>query len=544
LRREAESQLKLLTDTEDFAQSDFYSYRYFASEGFLPGYSFPRLPLAAYVPGERRRGTYLQRPRFIAIGEFGPGALIYHEGQRYQVTRVQVPASSGSGSVADGDIATTEARLCAFCGYWHDRQAHINRCEECGAELGGALSGMMQLQTVHTTRRRRISSDEEERRRGGFELQIVYRFSAHGARSGRMHATVDELGDGGGRLAELVYGDTATVRVINRGRRRRKNANDIGFWLDPVRGRWLSETQATDRSPEDEGLNALRDAVRTVKVVPFVEDRKNICVLRLAESVPEPVAVTLRYALERGIEAVFQLEDAELTSEELPDQDGRARMLFIESAEGGAGVLRRLHDEPDALAEVAKAALEIIHYDPATGEDRGQAEGASERCELGCYDCLLSYTNQMSHPVIDRHSAVSLLQRLAGTRTQATGGHASAEEHASDLFAACTTGLEKEFLEFLLKGGYRLPDEAQCLVPEAQARPDFVYRLRAGFVAVFVDGPVRDEKLVRERDAAAEDRLFNIGWLVIRFRHDEAGEGWDQTVRKNPGVFGSGQAGR
>ncbi len=544
-RLDAENQLKLLKNEDSEEQfSDFYSYRYFASEGFLPGYSFPRLPLAAYVPGERRRGTYLQRPRFIAIGEFGPGALIYHEGQRYQVTRVQVPASSGSGSVADGDIATTEARLCAFCGYWHDRQAHINRCEECGAELGGALSGMMQLQTVHTTRRRRISSDEEERRRGGFELQIVYRFSAHGARSGRMHATVDELGDGGGRLAELVYGDTATVRVINRGRRRRKNANDIGFWLDPVRGRWLSETQATDRSPEDEGLNALRDAVRTVKVVPFVEDRKNICVLRLAESVPEPVAVTLRYALERGIEAVFQLEDAELTSEELPDQDGRARMLFIESAEGGAGVLRRLHDEPDALAEVAKAALEIIHYDPATGEDRGQAEGASERCELGCYDCLLSYTNQMSHPVIDRHSAVSLLQRLAGTRTQATGGHASAEEHASDLFAACTTGLEKEFLEFLLKGGYRLPDEAQCLVPEAQARPDFVYRLRAGFVAVFVDGPVRDEKLVRERDAAAEDRLFNIGWLVIRFRHDEAGEGWDQTVRKNPGVFGSGQAGR
>ena len=40
LRREAEAQLKLLTEAEDLAQSDFYSYRYFASEGFLPGYSF------------------------------------------------------------------------------------------------------------------------------------------------------------------------------------------------------------------------------------------------------------------------------------------------------------------------------------------------------------------------------------------------------------------------------------------------------------------------------------------------------------------------
>jgi hypothetical protein len=150
----------------------------------------------------------------------------------------------------------------------------------------------------------------------------------------------------------------------------------------------------------------------------------------------------------------------------------------------------------------------------------------------------------MSHPVIDRHSVASLLQRLAGARTQAIGGHADAEEHASELFAACTTSLGKEFLEFLIKGGYRLPEEAQCPIAEAQARPDFVYRLRAGSVAVFADGPVHDEKLIRERDAAAEDRLFNIGWLVIRFRHDEASEGWDQTVRKHPGVFGSGQAGR
>ena len=49
---DARIQLNLLSneDSDDF-QTDFYSYRYFASEGFLPGYSFPRLPLAAYIPG-------------------------------------------------------------------------------------------------------------------------------------------------------------------------------------------------------------------------------------------------------------------------------------------------------------------------------------------------------------------------------------------------------------------------------------------------------------------------------------------------------------
>ena len=540
-RMDAENQLRLLKNDDAEEQfSDFYSYRYFASEGFLPGYSFPRLPLAAYVPGERRRGSYLQRPRFVAIGEFGPGALIYHEGQRYQVTRVQVPADT-----LDGDVATTEARICASCGYWHNRQAHVNRCEECGTELGGALSGLMQLQTVHTTRRRRISSDEEERRRGGFELQTVYRFSAHGARMGRQHAGV--TAEGGEPLADLVYGDAAAVRVINRGRRRRKNVSDVGFWLDPVRGRWLSETQAADRSPEDDGLEPLADSMRTVKVVPFVEDRKNICVLRLAEPAQGPVAVTLRYALERGIEAVYQLEDAELASEELPDQEGRARMLFIESAEGGAGVLRHLLGSlgtGNELAAVAKAALRIIHYAPDTGADLGHARGARERCERGCYDCLLSYTNQLFHPLIDRHSVVPLLRQLAGARTAASGAHASAGEHVAELLAVCTTGLERKLVTFLHGGGYRLPDEAQVLVPEARARPDFVYRLAAGLVAVFVDDPVHDERLLAERDAAAEDRLFDLGWLVVRFRHDEATEGWEQAVHKHPGVFGLGQAGR
>ena len=104
---EAETQLRLLRneDADDrFLTADFNPYRYLASEGFLPGYSFPRLPLAAYIPAERgyaRQGDYVQRPRFLAIREFGPRALIYHEGNRYEVHRVQIPPD-----VAGDDPAT------------------------------------------------------------------------------------------------------------------------------------------------------------------------------------------------------------------------------------------------------------------------------------------------------------------------------------------------------------------------------------------------------------------------------------------------------
>src|SRR5699024_4665331 len=56
LYREARMQRALLIDGRHAKGSDFFSYRYFASEGFLPGYSFPRLPLSAFIPGRRRAG--------------------------------------------------------------------------------------------------------------------------------------------------------------------------------------------------------------------------------------------------------------------------------------------------------------------------------------------------------------------------------------------------------------------------------------------------------------------------------------------------------
>jgi hypothetical protein len=43
----------LLERSDQSASSDFYTYRYLATEGSLPGYNFPRLPLyATFRPRE------------------------------------------------------------------------------------------------------------------------------------------------------------------------------------------------------------------------------------------------------------------------------------------------------------------------------------------------------------------------------------------------------------------------------------------------------------------------------------------------------------
>lgn len=537
-RADARNQLTLLrNDDREAGATDFYSYRYLASEGFLPGYSFPRLPLAAYIPARRGAGTrldgdYLQRPRFVAISEFGPGALIYHEGARYEVTRVQLPRSPEE--VTSTGAVTETAKRCEHCGYHHPVRAGLDVCELCAQQLGITQYGLLKLQTVFTRRRERISSDEEERRRSGYELEVSFRFADRGDQPGRTKALA-VVGDA--PVLELVHGDAADVRVTNVGRRRRKNPSDRGYWLDVREGRWLTDKQAADATVDADSLESAADVRYKEKVVPFVEDRRNILVVRLTDPVDEVVATTLRTALERAIEATFQLEDSELDSQELPDDEHRGRMLFTEAAEGGAGVLSRLVEEPDALAKVAARALEIVHYS-ADGEDLGHAPGARERCEKGCYDCLLAYSNQYEHRLIDRHRAVQLLQALTGSRVAAGAGGRDRGAQQVILKALSDSGLERRFVDWLGERGHRLPDDAQVTVQAAQARPDLVYRLDGAEVAVFVDGPLHDDPWHQQRDDQAGERLEDLGWTVVRVAHDED---WQAVVARHEWIFGTGR---
>ncbi len=457
------------------------------------------------------------------------------------MTRVQLPPDSS------GDIATTAATRCKHCGYHHDPEQRADVCDMCKEPLGAAAYNLLHLHTVYTQRRERISSDEEERRRAGFRLEISYRFQDHGIRRGRQDAHVS---DPAGSLATISYGDSATVRITNKGRLRAKENEQDGYWLDPASGHWMNERDAAEASGDSSEMPVIdpdgNEKRRKKRVVPFVEDRRNILVVTLDEPLPEPIALTLMYALERGVEAAFELEDSELTSELLPPDDGpRNRFLLTEAAEGGAGVLRRLQAEPGALAVAALRALEICHFDEH-GVDQ-----AEQHCARGCYDCLLTYGNQLDHAAIDRHTVVHLLRRLASAVSEPEGrGESPTEQHrrlveelgrtapkladtpADDADDMANTPLEQTLVNWLRDHGLRLPDKGQTLV--GTALPDFVYHLPGVKLAVFVDGPDREEDATRDEDA--EERLYDAGWGVVRFPADPAD--WDAVVARHARYFG------
>ncbi|MER6971188.1 DEAD/DEAH box helicase [Nocardioides sp. NPDC000445] len=530
--RDAQRQLELLLNSaEQVGQGDFYPYRYFASEGFLPGYSFPRLPLAAYIPGianaRNRDATWLQRARFVAVREFGPRALIYHEGARYRVVRVNLPRDNDA---EPGALTLHRTSYCTSCGYHHERRVGVDVCENCSAQLTEVMDRLLPLQAVVTRRAERISADEEERTRVGFEILSSYRFLQRGTDPG--FADADITDGAGAPLLHLRYGDAAELRMTNVGERRRRLKEDRGFWLDTVRGTWLTETKAKEldeSADEDETIMTAEDKRRSEKVIPFVQDRKNIAVLRWEDEISTSEALTLMYAVERGVEATYQLEDSELTSEPLPDnlavatksEVTRGRFLLVESAEGGAGVLRLLQSDPTALAAVARKALEIMHVDADTGKE------ADDACVRGCYRCLLTYGNQSHHESIDRRTAVRRLIRLASAVTApqaSTSNGQGASTGGSRSYPTPAEHVAQELAGFLAERQLRLPDRVDEEVHGQHA--DLIFDETKSVV------------IVERADAPADIswELIADGWHVMRLTPDTDLETF---VRENPSAFGS-----
>ncbi len=439
IRREqaqAHEQIKLLERGTRSGGSDFYTYRYLATEGFLPGYNFPRLPLYAFVPEVRWGGpkaAYLQRARFLAISEFGPGSLIYHEGRAYRVVKAKLPADVRTE--AGGRLATRTFHICAACGAAHEGE-ETERCHACGAAMAGLqpVRDVLRIDNVETQPAERITANDEERQRRGFEIQTIFSWPR---RDGGIDVVRDAASDEEGTILTLDYAAGATISRLNKGLRRRREKTILGFGIDPATGRWSRAAIGDDTEENPDGPSRQR-------IVPIVQDNKNALLLRPAGDPPPPETMaTLQYALARGLALEFQLEDGELLTEPVPAADRRRAILAYEATEGGAGVLGRLADEPCSLGRVARAALGLMHFrnieaaimaaDPALLEDEPGA------CVSGCYRCLLSYYNQPDHERIDRTDpdALRLLLRLARAEVKPANRRASApEDEAADNEAA------------------------------------------------------------------------------------------------------------
>ena len=264
-----------------------------------------------------------------------------------------------------------------------------------------------------------------------------------------------------------------------------------------------------DAEEPDDGADAPPTARRTERVVPYVTDTRNA--LLIEPTTADPTATlpgsddaevagtgpdvgtmaSVQAALSKALQVVFRLESNEIAAEPLPSRDDRRLLLVYEADEGGAGVLKQLVSDAELWKRVAAEALKICHTDPETAREDDAHTGEDGACEAACYDCLMSYSNQLDHDLLDRDLAIEFLEPFV------SAAHFLPDAHDEALAEGAESSLERQFLNFLQQGGYRRPDRSQEFFEDARTRPDFIYD--EACAVVYVDG--RPPRLAQARPA-------------------------------------------
>ena len=375
LRGEAESQLEILRgegsrehDAVRLLQLPLLRDRGLPARLLVPAPAAVGLDPRARRPGQARRLPVRARASSRSASS-ARAAIVYHEGSRYLINRVMLPAARTDDNQPRPPRGQALPELRATCTRSRARASGIDECQRCGAAARRGPG-----QPVPALERRHQAARPDQLRRGGAHahgLRGPQRASRSPDRRPARTSTAPRRPTRGGDILALEYGPAATIWRINVGWRRRKPTAPLGFVLDTERGYWQTQRPRPRRQGRpDVGPDRARRPVR--RGPPQRPARR-----RRRPTLSTEEMASLAAALKNAIQVEFQLEDAELAVRGAARSDGKRNViLFYEAAEGGAGVLRRLAREPGALPAVARQALELCHFDPDTGEDLGGAPSA------------------------------------------------------------------------------------------------------------------------------------------------------------------------
>ncbi|HOU03560.1 MAG TPA: DEAD/DEAH box helicase [Bacteroidales bacterium] len=516
-RKQAERQMELLLNdlkedkkTNQENQSEFYPFRYLAAEGFLPGYNFTRLPIRTFLENNEGSGEFLSRPRFIALNEFGPRNVIYHDGAKYRVDRI---------ILTETEAKLEKAKISPFTGYILMKdQYNYNIDPIVNKELNHGMdkythTDLLNISETKAFELQRITCQEEERTRRGYDIRTF--FAVEGGFDSITEAIV-KLDN----KKLLHIHSIPSARLVNINFKWRTSPEN-GYALNLKNGYWQTKQQEMQEGKIDE--------IRRIKL--FTSITANALFIQPVEALAlhggKDGVITLMYALKRAIENYFQIEANEIGATIMGESD-IPNLLIYEASEGSLGVLSQIVDNPATYKAVMKEAFDFLFI-------KNGVEIPEEELIPASYDDLLSYYNQLHHQSINRNYIRESLRMLKESEVEilTTRSFSSYDDQYQALQSARdpNSSTEDQFLKFLYKNGLRLPDEAQPVIPDMYVKPDFKYKPN---ILVFCDGTPHDDPAIKEHDRLKRMTLKDAGYQVIVWYYKES---LDEIISKRPDVF-------
>lgn len=488
--------------------SEFYTFRYLASEGFIPGYGFTRLPIRVFL-GSKDKNESISRARFTGLREFAPNNLIYHNGGKYKVNRI-TPSDVSFDLI---EIKISKESNYAFLGKDEGKgknQDPITGTQFTASNIEKHLN-LIELEEAQSEATERISCMEEVRSTEGYVTEM-YLNSADGL----MDATKIKLTVEGDELMKLFYSPAAKLILLNKKWSRGK---EEGFDIGSKTGFFKTKKQLEKPNPDDPHVNIMLYTYDTSDIL-YIQPIKSL-------GLTEEGTITIQYAIQKAVEQHYNIEPVEIAARLMGSTENKNIMLY-ESAEGSIGVLKDIARNPAKLREIFLEAYEICGYDFTTKEDKYPMRPKAS------YDDLLSYYNQWDHIKINRHSIIKALELLiASNPDDIVGG--SYEEKYEEL----KNGLhhrspgEKKLLDYLFENGYRLPDYTNHNMEQYYVQPDFVYEKEKALI--FVDGGIHKNAILKADDAKKRKTIELAGFDVLVW--DDTSEQVASFVSRRQDIF-------
>lgn len=499
-------------------ESEFYPYRYLASEGFLPGYNFTKLPLRAMLQYRDDNTEYISRPKSFAITEFSPQNIIYNNGSKFRVSRMIL----SSEPINHRFFYNPNTGV-----IYKDRDNAVHHTDTItGQALDGTarlISGLCyEAMDMIASETEKITCREEERNRKYYITRSF--FSADDPAAIRKC----ELISGNQHLANISHIPACRITYFLESN---NDEHGNGFALDTKTGDWVSGERLeriiaeADQHPEE------ADRIKFVKL--FTETTANAIYIQPLAALfltDEGGVRTFLYAFKQAIEDVFQIESSELGADVM-GETGVPNIFIYENAQGSLGVLSRIVDDPKSYHAVVKRAYEICY-----GTDAALSQEEIAGLSPADYTNLLNYYNQPYHQIIDIRKIYGALRIMmdATVEVRSAGQTLSYDELYDKLEAERdhNSSTEYEFLKYLHDHRLRLPDKAQPMFPDEYfVQPDFQYGDR---IVVFCDGTPHDRPEVIEDDRNKRAVLANAGYVVLAWHYATP---LQEFIAEHPDIF-------